>query len=232
MNIAAGRMASSLLAILQPDHVEGPAAIALPFTSGLTFLHRRGLRERQEPPMSHLAFRYALRSDAPAIVDLIERAYRGPDAADKWTSEAGLLTGPRTSREEILDLVGREDSRFVLAEENGKLMGCCLVQGLSREEASAAPINAAYFGMFAIEPDRHGSGLGKLVIAEAERRVQDLWGANQMVMTVINLRGPLIAWYERRGYRLTGATLPFPFSETSGETRRDFHLVEMRKNLA
>ena len=32
------------------------------------------------------------------------------------------------------------------------------------------------------------------------------------------------------GY-LTGATIPFPFTETSGETTRDFHLVEMRKTL-
>jgi GNAT superfamily N-acetyltransferase len=92
-------------------------------------------------------------------------------------------------------------------------------------------LNAAYFGMFAIDPAIHGGGLGKQIIAEAERRVQDLWGANQIVMTVINLRTALIEWYERRGYRLTGATLPFPFSDTSGETTRDFHLVEMRKDL-
>ena len=48
----------------------------------------------------------------------------------------------------------------------------------------------------------------------------------------VSTRAELIAWYERRGYRLTGATLPFPFTETSGETTRDFHLVEMRKTLA
>lgn len=200
--------------------------------------------------MSQLAFRYARKADAPALVDLIERAYRGPEAAGKWTSEASLLTGPRTNLDEIITLIDREDSRFILAEQDGTLAGCCLVQGISREpqqgsgyaesfgvpgykgEAQKAAINAAYFGMFAIEPGTHGSGLGKIVIAEAERRVADLWGANQVVMTVINLRSELIAWYERRGYRLTGATLPFPFTETSGETTRDFHLVEMRKTLA
>ena len=81
------------------------------------------------------------------------------------------------------------------------------------------------------ECDTHGGGLGKKVIAEAEKRVQDLWQCNQMVMTVINVRTALIEWYERRGYHLTGATLPFPFSETTGETTRDFHLSEMRKTL-
>ena len=180
--------------------------------------------------MSQLTFRYARKSDADAIVDLIERAYRGADAAGKWTSEASLLTGPRTNHDEIIALIDREDSRFILAEQDGKLQGCCLVQGFSREP-SPVVINAAYFGMFAIEPGAHGGGLGKIVIAEAERRVAELWGANQIVMTVINLRDELIAWYERRGYRQTGATLPFPFTETSGEVHRNFHLVEMRKDL-
>jgi ribosomal protein S18 acetylase RimI-like enzyme len=196
-------------------------------------------------------FRYARQSDVPALVGLIERAYRSADTAGSWTSEAHLLTGPRTSNAEISDLVAREDTRFLIAEIEGKLAGCCLLQGLSRPSGPAytdtfdvpdyqvsgptprpEAINAAYFGMFAIEPQTHGAGLGKTVIAEAERRVQELWGANQMVMTVINLRTALIAWYERRGYKLTGATMPFPFSETSGETTRDFHLAEMRKTLS
>lgn len=182
--------------------------------------------------MSDPAFRYAVAADTPALVDLIELAYRGVDAAGKWTSEAHLLTGPRTNHEEISALIARNDTRFLVAEVDGKIVGCCLLQGLSPESADGNSINAAYFGMFAIQPDAHGTGLGKLVIAEAERRVQDLWRANQMVMTVINVRTALIAWYERRGYRLTGATLPFPFTETSGETTRDFHLSEMRKNLS
>jgi len=191
--------------------------------------------------MTEPVFRYARQADTPALVSLIERAYRGLETAGSWVSEAHLLTGPRTSNEEISTLIGREDSRFLIADIDGGIAGCCLLQGLNPEPASSpatpcAPkvtsLNAAYFGMFAIEPNTHGAGLGKLVIAEAERRVQDLWGANQMVMTVINLRTALIAWYERRDYHVTGATLPFPFSETSGETTRDFHLVEMRKDLA
>ena len=204
--------------------------------------------------MSDLSFRYARQADATAIVDLIERAYRSPETAGAWTSEAHLLTGPRTSLEEISGLISREDTRFVVAERGGHIAGCCLVQGLSPEGVASAdgksayedsfgipghrgmnparPVNAAYFGMFAIDPNAHGGGLGKIMITEAEKRVRELWGANQMVMTVINLRTALIEWYQRRGYRLTGATLPFPFSETTGETTRDFHLVEMRKDLA
>ena len=182
--------------------------------------------------MTDPTFRYAVAADAPALVDLIELAYRGGDASGKWTSEAHLLTGPRTNHDEISALIARDDTRFLVVEIDGQIVGCCLLQGLSPESTGSQTINAAYFGMFAIQPGAHGAGLGKRVIAEAERRVQDLWRANQMVMTVINIRTELIAWYERRGYRLTGATLPFPFSETSGETTRDFHLSEMRKTLS
>ncbi len=98
----------------------------------------------------------------------------------------------------------------------------------------APPLAAggAYFGMFAIDPGIRAAGLGKLVLAAAETSARELWSAHSMVMTVINVREQLIAWYQRRGYHLTGARLPFPFTETSGETTRDFDLVELRKDFA
>jgi hypothetical protein len=34
-----------------------------------------------------------------------------------------------------------------------------------------------------------------------------------MRMRVINVRDTLIAWYERRGYALTGETEPFPYGD-------------------
>jgi len=123
--------------------------------------------------MSDVTFRYARQADAPAIVALIELAYRNPDTAGAWSSEAHLLKGPRTSLSEISELIAREDTRFLLAETGGRLAGCCLLQGLHRDDHGAThpgAINAAYFGMFAIDPANHGGGLGKIVIAEAEAR--------------------------------------------------------------
>jgi ribosomal protein S18 acetylase RimI-like enzyme len=88
-----------------------------------------------------------------------------------------------------------------------------------------------YFGMFATDPSIRAAGLGKEVLAEAEASARRVWGASSMVMTVISVRTALIAWYERRGYRLTGGRAPFPFTAASGETTRDFDLVEMRKDF-
>jgi hypothetical protein len=47
-------------------------------------------------------------------------------------------------------------------------------------------------------------------------------GGQRMRMTVISVRDTLIAWYQRRGYQLTGETLPFPYGdERVGQPQRD-----------
>jgi ribosomal protein S18 acetylase RimI-like enzyme len=201
--------------------------------------------------MTEPKFRFATRADTDDLVVLIERAYRSPDTAGAWDSESHLLKGPRTSHSEIARLIADHDSRFLVAEINGQIAGCCLIQrradtdcmkapapsygetfavpGYSGKDADHGP--GAYFGMFAIDPGIRAAGLGKAVLAEAEKAVVKLWRSPEMVMTVINVRDKLIEWYGRRGYALTGNRLPFPFTETSGETTRDFDLVEMRKPL-
>ena len=39
-------------------------------------------------------------------------------------------------------------------------------------------------------------------------------------MTVVNHRDTLIAWYQRRGYQLTGELQPFPYDDTRFGTPR------------
>jgi ribosomal protein S18 acetylase RimI-like enzyme len=76
--------------------------------------------------------------------------------------------------------------------------------------------------MFAVDPVAQGSGLGKRVLAEAERLAREEWGCRSMHMTVIVQRDELIGWYQRRGYRRTGQFKPFPYGdERFGIPRRD-----------
>jgi hypothetical protein len=70
------------------------------------------------------------------------------------------------------------------------------------------------------------------MLAAAEQSVRDIWKLPAMTMTVINLRDELIAYYERRGYRRTGKTKPFPFELATGAVRTDFHLIVLRKDFA
>jgi ribosomal protein S18 acetylase RimI-like enzyme len=176
--------------------------------------------------VADLTFRTATAADVPAVTALVERAYRGPVAATGWTTETELLTGPRTNEQHVAELAAQPGSRFVLAETDGTLVGSALVQ------APEAPGGPAYLGMFAGDPAYQGGGVGRAVVAAAERTVRELWAAPAVRLTVISLRGELIEWYERRGFVRTGRHLPFPFHEASGALRTDFDLAELQKDLA
>jgi ribosomal protein S18 acetylase RimI-like enzyme len=174
-----------------------------------------------------LSFRHATVTDVAAIVRLVESAYRGDASRTGWTTEADLLDGQRTDAAAVAEMLGGPDSTVLLAEASGgELVGCCRLE--------RRPDAEAYFGMFSVEPGRQGAGVGRLVLAEAERIARDEWAAATMVMTVIAQRAELIAWYERRGYRLTGETEPFPYgNQRYGIPRRsDLVFAVLAKPLA
>lgn len=158
-------------------------------------------------------FRAATAVDVPALVALVESAYRGDASRAGWTTEADLLEGQRTDPEGVLAVVTDENSRLLVADVDGETVACCHVEHRGTH---------AYFGMFAVRPTAQGGGLGKLVMAEAESLARGEWGASEMHMTVIRQRDELIAWYERRGYRRTGRMSPFPYGdERFGIPQRD-----------
>ena len=148
-----------------------------------------------------LAFRDAAPGDVDAIVALVTSAYRGEASRAGWTTEADLLDGNRIDPDVLRGDIGRPRSRVLLASQDGELVACAHV---------AVVDGAGYFGMFAVRPVLQGGGLGRAVLAEAERIVRDDWGLATMRMTVIDVREELMAWYERRGYRRTGVKKPFP----------------------
>ncbi|MFR9796867.1 GNAT family N-acetyltransferase [Streptomyces sp. MS06] len=157
-----------------------------------------------ESTASGLNFRDAVEADVDTLVGLIESAYRGDDSRAGWTTEADILEGQRTDPEGVRQVIKSPDGRLLTVERDGVVIACCQLEHRGEH---------AYFGMFAVRPALQGAGLGKLIIAEAERRVRQWWGATEMHMTVISVREDLIAWYERRGYRRTGRTSPFPYGD-------------------
>ncbi|MEU5204426.1 GNAT family N-acetyltransferase [Kribbella sp. NPDC020789] len=160
-----------------------------------------------------LTFRDATDADVDALVELIESAYRGESSRAGWTTEADILHGQRTDPEGVREVVKAPDSRLLTLESEGRIVACCQLEHRGAH---------AYFGMFAVGPALQGAGLGRTVIAEAERQAREGWGVAEMHMTVITARQDLIAWYERRGYRRTGRTTPFPYGdERFGIPQRD-----------
>ncbi len=165
------------------------------------------------PTTSPPVFRPALAADVPAIVALVESAYRGDSGRLGWTTESDLLDGRRTNVEGVAELLVQADSVVLLAERDGELLACCHVERQGE---------AGYFGMFAVNPLLQNGGIGKALLAEAERHARERWQCLAMRMTVIEQRAELIAWYERRGYQRTGEYRPFPYGdERFGIPRRD-----------
>jgi GNAT superfamily N-acetyltransferase len=74
------------------------------------------------------------------------------------------------------------------------------------------PDGRGYLGLLTVEPTLQAAGLGRRLIAAAEDCAR-AFGAKAMEMTVIASRGELIAYYERRGYALTGERRPFPLDD-------------------
>jgi ribosomal protein S18 acetylase RimI-like enzyme len=92
----------------------------------------------------------------------------------------------------------------VIVERDGAMLACAHV---------CEDDGAGYFGMFSVEPKLQGGGVGKALLAEAERVVREEWHLPAMRMTVIDIRDELIAFYERRGYVRTGIKKPFPYGD-------------------
>ncbi len=148
-----------------------------------------------------LTCRPAEPADLTALHALIESAYRGEAARAGWTHEADLVETPRTSLETLTALAADPDELLLLFETGEALVGCVQLTKQS---------GAAYLGLLAVDPRRQARGLGKHILTVAEREAAQRFGAQVMELSVISKRPELIAYYQRRGYALTGKERPFP----------------------
>jgi ribosomal protein S18 acetylase RimI-like enzyme len=169
-------------------------------------------------------FGLAIPADAARVVALVESAYRGESSRAGWTTEADLLDGQRTDREEVEALLVDPSIAIVLVSLRGELAGTIAVQ--------VDPEAVAHIGMFAIRPSLQNAGLGQSLLLEAERVARER-GARSAEITVIEQRHELLAWYARRGYQATGETEPFPYGNPRfGLPKRDdLRFLVLRKSL-
>ncbi|UZK68929.1 GNAT family N-acetyltransferase [Sphingomonas sp. S1-29] len=149
-----------------------------------------------------LAIRPATADDIPVLHALIESAYRGDSARSGWTHEADLLDGQRTDRAALADILADPDQLLLMRHDAA---GCVSV---TRRAGGIG-----YLGLLTVRPDLQAEGIGRALLAAAERAAVAHFGTLVVEMTVIAQRPELIAWYERRGYALTGETRPFPLDD-------------------
>jgi ribosomal protein S18 acetylase RimI-like enzyme len=164
----------------------------------------------------------ATENDIPALVAMINAAYRGESSRRGWTTEADLLEGDlRTDPDNLAALLRRERAAMLQARDNdGELLGCVFLDRHDR---------GLYLGMLTVWPDKQARGIGKrLLIAAAEYAREQ--GIDRIYMRVLSQRDALIAWYERHGYARTGETQAFDVDFKYGVPTEplEFVLLEMR----
>lgn len=92
--------------------------------------------------MPELTYRFATTADVPAVVALVESAYRGVTSELGWTSEAHLIGGQRTDPGMIEDTLARPGAHVLLAEEGGALRACCELNAPAAGDPKAAIVAA------------------------------------------------------------------------------------------
>jgi len=173
------------------------------------------------PVVTDLTLRVATPADVSPLVALVHAAYREADRSG-WTTEATILGGQRIDEGMLGELLADPDVAIVVTSTRWRAGGTStgdLVACGALRHAPGAP--TASFGLFAVDPDHQGRGIGGHLLAHVEERAAAR-GAAQLRLEVIHTRHELLGWYRRRGYEPTGETAPFPYGdERFGVPKRD-----------
>ena len=149
----------------------------------------------------------AVEADFAEIIDLVNLAFRGSGASASWNIEAGIIEGQRLN-EALLreDLTAKPAVRLLIHrdEANGTLLGTVWLD--------PGKDDVWNLGLLTVRRDLQNKQLGRTLLTAAEDFAKER-DAHRICMTVVNVRTTLIAWYERRGYALSGETRPFPYGD-------------------
>jgi len=172
---------------------------------------------------------HAREPDYPAIIDLVNAAYRGHGAVESWNIESGIIEGTRLTDSLLReDLAAKPHAHFLVHRdaESRAIIGTVWLEPVDTE--------TWYLGLITVDPTLQKQHLGHALLSAAEDFARAR-GARSIRMGVLNVRDALIAWYEPRGYIRTGKTEPFPYGDDRfGKPLRDdlvFAILE-KKDLS
>lgn len=163
-------------------------------------------------------------ADIPALVALLNSAYRGEESKKGWTTEADLLAGDiRTDEATIAQQIADPHSDMLKCEdETGQILGCVY---LKKND------DRLYLGMLSVQPGQQGRGIGKMFLRKAEEYAGEV-GCAKIYMQVITARTELNEWYLRHGYAPTGERFPFNVDIRYGKPTQELEFMVLEKTLA
>lgn len=169
--------------------------------------------------------RLATIDDAPQVQQLVQAAFRAPDGREGWTADMELGNRFRIEVEQVAATITRADGVVLMTTVAGNLVAS--VEVVKRSDGHAR------LSMLSVDQRYQSNGLGRQVLEYAEDYCRRTWSATAMELNALSTRQNLISWYQRRGYRETGETSPFPREEFSDlDLPEDLCFVEMEKDLS
>jgi ribosomal protein S18 acetylase RimI-like enzyme len=151
--------------------------------------------------------RSAVSADATVIAQLVNKAYRPQGTATGWTHESALVSGDRTTAEQVVELLAKPYSIILVGLENGEIIACIHIEKHG---------HSSHIGMLAVCPSLQATGVGKQILVFAEQFAKSNFTAEKFVMQVMSSRIELIDFYLRRGYHKTGVLLDYPIAAGVG----------------
>src|SRR5688572_8542065 len=128
----------------------------------------------------------ATTEDIQKLIPLVNSAYRGEASKKGWTTEANVIQGEtRIDEESLLKMMNDPNAVILIYRNENQILGCVYLQKQNTD---------LYLGMFSVNPELQGGGIGKKLLVAAEDHARKN-GCDAIVMNVISVRDELIAWY-------------------------------------
>jgi GNAT superfamily N-acetyltransferase len=130
-------------------------------------------------PRPALRIRLATCDDMKAMIAIINGAFVVED----------FIEGTRTDAANMTEMMHRGE--FLLGEaSSGELLACVYTEVRGER---------GYLGMLAVDPQRQGTGIGRLMVEAAENHCRS-HGCRWMDLRVLSPRAELLPFYEKLGY--------------------------------
>ena len=102
--------------------------------------------------------------------------------------------------EDIEDVLGK--SEFLVLEEQSEVLGCIRIDAPKGNAIGS-------FGMLSVPKRNQNRGIGKKLVFEAECALRDRHQCKRLEISVVNIRTPVVEFYEKLGYSQFGELVDF-----------------------
>ncbi|PZF10413.1 GNAT family N-acetyltransferase [Curtobacterium sp. MCLR17_034] len=164
-----------------------------------------------------LEIRSASETDAASVAAVVVRAYANEQG---WVSDAELVTGERTTPDQVRAMIRAPRSVVLVAVHDATIVATCHLRASDRA--------TAHLGMLAVDPAWQSRGISRRLRTAAIAFAEEAMACESVELEVLSVHEGLRRVYERSGFIATGETRPFPahVARVAG-----LHFVVLRRSL-